>query len=225
MSTLILTALSASLLPLLAVIAIVLRRRLIQGKMRLIVLALGMLLLLYVVIDNMLEHGGEFGLREFIVSGVVGGLTLFILSSFHHHHTHNAKEGGVKGIVISEAFHSLIDGAVIGATYLVNPVLGGAATLGIVTHEFPKVVGTLALFRGLNLSLSKTVMYGALAQGGAPVAALFVFILGKEVDHDGFHLLEIASLISLATIILWILYLEIRYHKNHPHHSHKTHNH
>jgi zinc and cadmium transporter len=156
-----------------------------------------------------------------LVSFIVGGITFFILATFTRHHHHNEKQGGVLGIVISEAFHSLIDGAVIGATYLVNPVLGGAATLGILVHEFPKIAGTLVLFRSLGLSVKKTIVYGMLAQGGAPISALFVFLLGKEVDHEQFHLFEIASIISLATIIAWVIFLEIRYHIKHTKHTHK----
>jgi hypothetical protein len=59
-----------------------------------------------------------------------------------------------------------------------------------------------------------------LAQSGAPVAAIFIFLLGKEVDHEQFHLLEIASVISLAIIILWVIFLEIRYHVKHKDHKH-----
>lgn len=220
MTTILITFFSALALPVLAVIAILLRKELISGKAKLLMLGVGILLLSYAVVSDILHHGEEFGPRELIASFIVGGITLFILASFNRYHKHSPAEGGVKGIVVSEAFHSLIDGAVIGATYLVNPVLGGAATLGIIVHEFPKILGTLALFRGLNLSIKKTVIYGALAQGGAPVAALFIYLLGKEVDPEQFHTLEIASLASLAAIILWIIYLEIKHHRKHPHHHH-----
>jgi zinc and cadmium transporter len=220
MSTMIITFLSALALPLLAVTAILLRKELISGKAKLFMLGVGILLLSYAVITDILHHGDEFGIRELLTSLIVGGITLFILASFSKHHKHSPAEGGVKGIVVSEAFHSLIDGAVIGATYLVNPVLGGAATLGIIVHEFPKILGTLALFRGLNLSIKKTILYGVLAQGGAPIAALFVYLLGREIKPEQFHTLEVASLTSLAAIILWIIYLEIQHHLKHPHHTH-----
>lgn len=220
MSPLILAFISAFTLPLLAVTAVLLRKEFVQGKGKILLIIVGLLLLIYAVTDSLMEHRQEFGIRELTVSLIVGGITLFILATFNRHHHHAAKDGGVKGIILSEAFHSLIDGAVIGATYLVNPVLGGAATIGIIVHEFPKIVGTLALLRGLDLSIKKTIFYGMLAQAGAPIAALFIFLLGKEVDHEQFHLLEVASLVSLATIILWIIYLEIRYHSKNKGHSH-----
>jgi zinc and cadmium transporter len=215
-----LTFLSASALPLLAILAILLRRNLFQGRMKMVILVAGFLLLMYTVFATFVEHGDELGLSDVFVGGITALITIFILSRFSHGHTHRQEEGGAKGIVVSEAFHSLIDGAVIGATYLVSPLLGGAATVGILIHELPKIVGTLAIFRGLGLSIQKTVLYGILAQIGSPVAAVFIFMLGKQIDAEKFHALEIASVSSLGAIVLWIIWLELRYHREHKHRDH-----
>lgn len=219
-SSILLTFLSASALPILAVLGILLRRNLFQGRMKLIILTAGFLLLIYTVFSAFVEHGEELGLSDIFVGGITALITFFILSRFSHGHQHAKEEGGAKGIVISEAFHSLIDGAVIGATFLVNPVLGGAATIGIVIHELPKIVGTLAIFRGMGLSIRRTVAYGVMAQIGSPVAAVFVFMLGKQFDAEKFHALEIASISSLGAIVLWIIYLEVKYHDEHKKHEH-----
>jgi zinc transporter ZupT len=202
------------------VLALLLRRNLVTGKNKIFILILSCSLLTYTVIENILGHGEEFGLHEILVSIIVGGITLYILASFQNHHHHTSEEDGIKGIVISEAFHSLIDGAVIGATYLVNPIVGGAATMGIVIHELPKIIGTLTLFKAITNSTKKTMMYGVLAQGGAPISAVFIYLLGKEVDHEKFHTLEVASIASLATIILWIIFLELQHHMHHKKHEH-----
>lgn len=214
--SLLITFLSAGTLPLLAILAVLLRRNFVQGKLKIALLGLGLALLTYTVLSEFWEHGSELGISDIFIALLTALITLFILSHFKHGHTH-PEEGGAKGLVVSEAFHSLIDGAVIGATYLINPVLGGAATLGIIIHEFPKIVGTLAVLRSLGLSVQQTVLYGIFAQIGSPLAAVFVFLLGKQFDEEKFHMLEIASLSSLAAIILWIIYLEIKYHKGHTH--------
>ncbi len=212
---------SASALPLLAFIALFLRTKKESTTFKRITLIIGVTLLSVALYSTFHEHGEDITLRTIIISGIVGLITLFILARFSSHHHHDPKEGGVKGIVISEAFHSLIDGTVIGATYLLNPFLGYAATVGIIIHEFPKIIGTLTLFRGLGLSVRKTITYGAIAQGGSPIAALLVYLLGKDINHEQFHLLEFASITSLSVIVLWIIYLEIRYHKKHTHaHDH-----
>lgn len=216
-SSTLLTLLSAGALPLLAILGILLRRNLFQGRMKIIALGFGFLLLIYAVLSTFTEHGEELGLSDIFIGGITALITIFILSRFNHGHTHAKEEGGAKGIVISESFHSLIDGAVIGATYLVSPVLGSAATIGILIHELPKILGTLAVFRGFGFSIKKTIVYGVLAQIGSPIAAVFVFLLGKQIDAEQFHALEIASVSSLGAIVVWIIYLEIRYHKEHKH--------
>jgi zinc transporter ZupT len=102
-------------------------------------------------------------------------------------------------------------------TYLVSPLLGYAATVGIITHELPKIVGTLTVFRSLGLSMKRTIFYGFLAQIGSPVSAVLLYMLGKQFDDQQFQAVEIASVSSLAAIVLWIIYLEFRFHKKHKH--------
>lgn len=211
---------SASALPLLAFLALLLRRNLFKGKLKIVFLGIGLSLLSFAVFDTFKEHGEDLGLADILVAGITSFITLFILSHFNHNHNHAQEADGAKGIVISEAFHSLIDGAVIGATYLVSPLLGYAATIGIIIHELPKIVGTITILRSFNLSMRKTITYGIFAQIGSPVAAMFVFLLGKHIDHEQFHALEIASVSSLAAIVLWIIYLEVRFHTKHSEHKH-----
>jgi zinc and cadmium transporter len=213
---------SSIALPALSIFALLLRRNLFTGKTKIILLTLGTLLLLYTVVDTFKEHGDELGLVEIGIGGITALCTFFILAFFKHKHTHAKEEDGAKGIVVSEAFHSLIDGAVIGGAYLVNPVLGYTATLGILVHEFPKIVGTLAIFRALGLSIKKTLVYGVLAQIGSPASAILVYMLGKKVSHEDFQLFEIASVSSLAAIVVWIIFLEINHHTAHKHTHEKS---
>ncbi len=223
----ILMAISASMLPLLAILALLLRRNFFKGTWKIVFLILGLSLLSFTVLDTFKEHGEELRLNDIVVGGITALITLFILSRFNHNHIHDSEAEGAKGIVISEAFHSLIDGAVIGATYLVSPLLGYAATVGIITHELPKIIGTITVLRSLGLSVKKTILYGIFAQIGSPVAAILVFLLGKQIDHEQFHTLEIASISSLAAIVFWIIYLEIRFHIRHKKNttSNNKHNH
>ncbi len=217
---------SASTLPLLAFLAVLLRRNFFEGKVKLVLLAIGSLLLVITLLDTFFEHGELFTLQDIFTSLGTLLLTVFILSRFSHGHRHAIEAEGAKGIVISEAFHSLLDGAVIGATYLVNPIFGYAATIGIIIHELPKIIGTLTLFRGIGFSVKRTITYGIAAQIGSPLSAMLVYMLGANINHDQFHALEIASVSSLGAIVLWIMYLEIKFHKNHPHtKSHDDHHH
>lgn len=211
---------SASALPLLAFLALLLRRNLFKGKLKIAFLILGLLLLSFAVYDTFKEHAGTLGAIDILVGFITALVTFFILSRFNHDHSHAKEIEGAKGIVVSEAFHSLIDGAVIGATYLISPLLGGAASLGIISHELPKIIGTVTIFRSLGLSIKQTIIYGILAQIGSPTAAILVYMLGKHINNEQFHSLEIASISSLAAIVFWIIYLEVKFHENHDHEDH-----
>ncbi len=67
MTTILITFFSALALPVLAVIAILLRKELISGKAKLLMLGVGILLLSYAVVADILHHGEEFGPRELII--------------------------------------------------------------------------------------------------------------------------------------------------------------
>ena len=216
----VLMVISASALPLLAFLALMLRVDIFKGKLKIILLTFGVLLLAYTIHETFKEHGSLLTWKDAFASIGGASLTLFILSRFSHGHSHTVQEDGAKGIVISEAFHSLLDGAVIGTTYLINPIVGYAATIGIIIHELPKIVGTLTLFRSIGLSVKKTILYGIAAQIGSPVAAILIYTLGKQFNEEQFQSLEIASVSSLAAIVLWIIYLEVSHHRKHKGHSH-----
>lgn len=211
---------SASALPSLALLALLLRRNIFQRKTKALLIVLGFILFMITIGDTISEHRGELTWKDVLIGSLTALLTVYILARYSHHHTHDNHEGGAKGIVISEAFHSLLDGAVIGATYVVSPLLGYAATIGIVTHELPKIIGTITFLRGLGLSTKRTIIYGIFAQIGSPVAALLVYLLGKEFNESEFRFFEIASISSLGAIVLWIMYLEVRFHYDHKDHNH-----
>lgn len=223
---------SASALPILAVLAIFLRRNFFKGKWKVIFLTIGAALLFLAIFDSFKEHKNNLTLLDAIVSISTALATFYILSRFSHGHTHSKDIAGAKGIVISEAFHSLFDGMVIGMTYLVNPLLGYSATIGIIIHETPKMLGTLAIFRSMGLSIKKTIIYGMWAQIGSPAAAVLIYLFGKNFNPEQFQAFEIASVSSLAAIVLWIIYLEIKFHIKHKnvnnknsHSSHHNHDH
>ena len=132
---LLLVLLSSAALPALAVIALLLRRNLFEGKLKIAFLFIGLGLLVFTVFATFNEHSEDLGWTDLLVAAITALITLFILSRFNHGHAHDKELEGAKGIVVSEAFHSLIDGAVIGATYLVSPLLGYAATLGIMKGD------------------------------------------------------------------------------------------
>lgn len=202
---------TSSALPLLAFLAIILRRNVVTGKLKVIVLATSLLGLVYVIVNELLHHSGEFQLGELYTGIIVSLLTFFVLSKSGNHHAHTIEESGVKGIILAEAFHSIFDGIAIGVTFLVTPLLGAGAALGVLAHEIPKMIATLGLLRSVGFSMKKTIFYGVLSQIGVPVAAILAYLFGFKLTSE-FHIADAAVIASLSTIVLYILFLEGKYH-------------
>jgi zinc transporter ZupT len=216
----VLLLISSLTLPFLAILALALRQSVVTGKARLVVFSVAVLGISYALFQEVKVHGKEFGLTELFIALLVSALTYLVLSRSHRHHKHGIDEAGIKGIVIAEAFHSLFDGLAIGVAFLATPLIGIGALAGIVVHELPKMIATLALIRSTGVSLGKTVVYGALSQAGVPVAAVLIYLIGYRIETE-FQAVDAAVLSSLSTIVLYILYKELRHHKRiHRHHKH-----
>ena len=78
---------SASALPLLAFLALLLRRNIFKGKFKIIFLGIGLALLSFAIYDTFKEHSEDLGFVDGVVALITAGVTLFILSHFNHNHT------------------------------------------------------------------------------------------------------------------------------------------
>jgi len=85
------------------------------------------------------------------------------------------KIGGIT--VFGMALDNVVDGIGIAVGYLVNPALGLVITVGVVVHEIPQGIASVAIMKHAKYSVKKT--FGVLGLAGLlyPVgAALSVFI-------------------------------------------------
>lgn len=202
-----------SLLPAASLIALLLRKDFLKGKVKIFFLFLGLLLLSYAIYEDVSHHWQEIGLLELVSAGGAAIITYLILS-FAHKHTHG--DGDVKAIAIAEFFHSCLDGAVIGMAYLVNPLLGYGTALAIITHEAPKIIGTVVLIRSMTKNMWDAVKYSALCQAGVPLVATLIFTFGKNIEGEWTHAVEFAAMATLVVIIMRVA-LHMYTHRGHAH--------
>lgn len=124
-------------------------------------------------------------------------ITLFTLVAFYIlEHTiglHTCKEGDcdvhTMGVVAYTgiAFHSLMDGIVIGVGFETDFRLGVAATLGVLLHEIPEGITITALLLRSGYSTKATVLMGLLVALATPVGAIgsYVFVKGLSASSAG----------------------------------------
>jgi len=192
-----------SILPFASLIALMLRRDIMKGKVKMIFMLFGLAMLTYAICMDLSDHMNEIGYTEVVVASGAALITYLVLSFAHKH---NEEKADVKGIALAEFVHSLLDGAVIGMAYFVNPLLGWGTALAIITHEAPKILGTVVLIRSLTTNLWDAVKYSALCQAGVPLAAVLFYTFGKSVSEEWGHRLEIAATATLIVIICRVAY-------------------
>ena len=149
---------------------------------------------------DLLPEAFEMGDPRSLLLWALGGFLAFFAlergaSWFHRHHDHDEQQRhkSQRGLIVfGDLVHNAIDGAAIGAAFVVNPALGFVTTLAVATHEIPKELGTFALLLSRGWK-DKTVLLANIATALATLlVASVVYLLGSE-QH-----LEIAPILALT---------------------------
>jgi len=94
-------------------------------------------------------------------------------SHAHHHHAHGIKPVA-RILMISDGLHNVLDGLLIGASYLASQPIGLATTLAVLLHEIPHEIGDLGVLLDAGYSRKEALLFnfswGAFALIGVCVA-------------------------------------------------------
>jgi zinc and cadmium transporter len=114
---------------------------------------------------------------------LLGILLFFVLEKlvlWRHCHTHDCEvhDGAVLPVVVGDAFHNFVDGAVIAAAAMTSLPLGITTAVAVTAHEIPQEVGDFAILLHAGYSRGKALLLNvasALASLVGAVAAFFAF--------------------------------------------------
>ena len=118
---------------------------------------------------------------------VAGILTFFILEKVVlWHHCHDGEECSVHQraaslVVIGDAVHTFVDGAVIAAATMVSPGLGVTTALAVAAHEIPQEVGDAAILLSAGYSRRTALGLNLASAGGGVVGALMMLAFGAAI--------------------------------------------
>ncbi|MBI1975805.1 MAG: ZIP family metal transporter [Candidatus Vogelbacteria bacterium] len=183
-----------SLASLLGIIGLSVKKELLERTLAFIIpLAVGALLgdALFHLIPEALEEFPDPNVISFLV--IAGIFSFFLLERIlrWHHHTHSdnpsldttheseSREHLGRLILVSDSLHNIIDGVIIGASYLVSIQAGIATTLAIILHEIPQEVGDFGVLIYSGYTRSKALLYNFISAFSAVVGALAVLFLGS----------------------------------------------
>jgi zinc and cadmium transporter len=122
-------------------------------------------------------------LRPSMVFGtLLGGiLTFFVLEKLvllRHCHTDECAVHGatVPLVLIGDAFHNFIDGAIICAAVMTSVPLGVNTAIAVAAHEIPQEVGDVAILLAAGYSRGGALMLNLLSGGASIVGAIVAYM-------------------------------------------------
>ena len=130
---------------------------------------------------------------------IVGVLIFFIFEKFlhWHHHGEDENEEGIhpvgKLIIFSDGIHNLIDGIIIGISFIVSIPVGVATTLAVILHEIPQEIGDFAVLLHSGYAKTRALWLNFLSGLCAILGVILAFILREAGEIFILWILPIAA--------------------------------
>jgi zinc and cadmium transporter len=119
---------------------------------------------------------------------LLGILLFFVLEKlvlWRHCHTHDCEvhESTIVTVLIGDAFHNFVDGAVIAAAVLTSIPLGMTTAVAVAAHEIPQEVGDFAILLHAGYSRSRALLLNVLSTASSAVGAIAAFFAFDSVPR------------------------------------------
>jgi zinc and cadmium transporter len=130
---------------------------------------------------------------------IAGILLFFVIEKFvhWHHHGEDKDEEHIhpvgKLILFTDGFHNLIDGAIIGASFLVSIPVGIATTLAVILHEIPQEIGDFAVLIHAGYTKKRALWLNFISALASVLGLIIVFIFGNIVNNVALWFIPIAA--------------------------------
>jgi len=124
---------------------------------------------------NSLEASTVFGTL------LVGILTFFVLEKLvllRHCHTDECQVHGATAplVIIGDAFHNFLDGAIVCAAVLSSVPLGINTAIAVAAHEIPQEVGDVAILLASGYSRSRALILNVVSGASGLAGALLTYL-------------------------------------------------
>lgn len=132
---------------------------------------------------------------------IIGILIFFILEKFihwHHHgedkYTHTSHIHPVGSLVLlSDGMHNLIDGIIIGVSFLASVHVGIATTIAVILHEIPQEVGDFSILLHSGYKKKQALLLNFISALASVLGVVITFILGSAGQHAIMWALPLAA--------------------------------
>jgi zinc and cadmium transporter len=119
-----------------------------------------------------------------------GVLTFFLLERFllwrHCHDGHECEvhtSSAASLVIIGDAFHTFVDGAVIAAAAITSVPLGITTALAVAAHEIPQEVGDVAILLRAGYRRSRALMLNLVSAAGGVLGAAAMLVASRSLPN------------------------------------------
>jgi len=128
--------------------------------------------------------------RRAMPTMILGILTFFLLEKLvlwrHCHDAHECEvhtSSAASLVIVGDAFHTFVDGAVIAAAVLTSVPLGLTTALAVAAHEIPQEVGDVAILLRAGYSRLRAFTLNVLAGAGGILGAAAMVVAGRQLPQ------------------------------------------
>lgn len=145
------------------------------------------------------EALAELPARPAMLTMTAGILSFFLLEKAviwrhcHHDEDCHVHSTAASLVIIGDAFHTFVDGAVIAAAVLTSVPLGLTTALAVATHEIPQEVGDVAILLRAGYSRLRAFTLNVLSGLGGILGAAAMVLMSKIVPHALPYVLAFAA--------------------------------
>ena len=120
---------------------------------------------------------------------MLGLIIFFALEKvLHWHHAHYPHGDVIHPVAMSnlvgDALHNLLDGSLIGASYLVSPTVGLATTIAVVLHEIPQELGDFGILVHSGVPPKRALRLNLLTGSTAVLGAVIALVSGEALSSE-----------------------------------------
>lgn len=130
---------------------------------------------------------------------IFGIILSFTLEKFLHWHHHGEDENSLHVspvgnlILFSDGVHNLLDGVMIGVSFMISIPVGIATTIAVILHEIPQEVGDFTVLLHSGYSKKSALWFNFLSALCSVVGVAIAFVLGQAVEGFALWVLPITA--------------------------------
>jgi zinc and cadmium transporter len=129
---------------------------------------------------------------------LLGILLFFVLEKlvlWRHCHIHDCEvhESSVFPVLVGDAFHNFVDGAVVAAAVMTSVPLGVTTAVAVAAHEIPQEVGDFAILLHAGYSRGKALLLNVLSAAASAAGAVAAFVAFDRVPRVLPYVLALAA--------------------------------